>query len=197
MIKLGLAVGAVPYAELPDGGIAVGFHCKTVEAPSEVVLGRSNTADVLRPSPFQLKRNPDKSYKMRQDCVGEPVNTLVAVDGIQSGPREIGVYNPGEAIPLAINTDQTGSRTEEAVLFEVETLDDAKSVFSDGEYVTVEVKDGKAFIEGKEIPLQILKAWAAGDDSAPCDHSIDFYFNGKAINMVVPAANLVLFLIKL
>lgn len=197
MVKLGLAVGGVPVVLRKDGRVTVvGFNCKTIAAPPEVVLGTSDKVDVLRPSPFQLKRNPDKSLKMRQDCVGDTVNSLVAVDGAQNGPLAIGVYDPAKTIPLVINTDQTGSRAEEALLYEVSSLENAKSVFPDGAYVTVEIAGGKALIEGKEIPFNLLKAWANGNDSAPCDHSLDLQFNGKSINMTVPAAVLVLFLAK-
>jgi hypothetical protein len=196
MKKLGLAVGGVPVVLRDSRVVAVGLHCKTDKAPSNVTLGRSDSGDVLRPSPFQLKRLPDKSLKPRTDCVGELVNTLVAVDGVQNGPQQIGTYDPAVAIPLAINIDQTGPRTEEAVLYEVSTLEQAKSVFGDGAYVTIEIGTEKAFVEGAEIPAELLKAWAAGDDSAPMNHALDFRFNGKAINMVVPAAVLVLFLMK-
>jgi hypothetical protein len=197
-IGLGLAVGGVPVVLGRDGQIvAVGFHCKTVNVDqTQVPLGRTDRADVLRPSPFQLKRNPDKSLKLRQDCIGDTVSSLVADDGLQNGPRTIGSYDPAKAIPLVINTDQTGSRTEEAVLYEVPSLDNAKSVFSDGAYVTVAIEEGKASIERKEIPIETIKAWANADDSAPCDHSLDFQFNGKSINMVVAGANLLLFLLK-
>lgn len=193
---MGLAVGGVPVVVIDGKVVAAGFHCKTVNAPANVTLGCSDKVDVLRPSPFQLKRNADKSLKSRQDCIGETVNSLVADDGIQNGPRKISVYDPATAIPLVINSDQAGSRTEEAVLYEVSSLDNAKSVFEDGAYVTINIEDGKVSIEGKEIPMETLKAWAAADDSQPCNHALDFKFNGKSINMVVPAANLVLFLLK-
>ena len=197
MKKLGLAVGGVPIIVIGSEVFAVGFHCKTIDGPAEVVLGRSDKADVLRPSPFQLKRNPDKSYKLRQDCAGDAVNSLVAVDGIQNGPQAIGIYDPAKTIPLTINSDQTGSRVEEALLYEVPSLANAKSVFPDGAYVTVKIAGGEAFIEGKEIPSKLLKAWANANDAEPCDHTLDFRFiNGKAINMTVPAAALVLFLLK-
>lgn len=197
-MNLGLAVGGVPVVMQGAKVMAVGLHCKTVNAPADVTLGRSDNPDVLRPSPFQLRRNPDKSLKARADCIGDVVNTLVADDGVQSGPRKIGEYNPASAIPLVINIDQTGARTEEAVPYEVPSLKNAKSVFGDGAYITVDFKDGKATIEGKKIPEDLLKAWAASDDAAPPDHSLDFSIgNGKAVNFTTPAANLVLYLLKL
>lgn len=70
---MGLAVGAVPYVVV-EGGIAVGFHCKTVAAPKSVQLGRSDDAPVKRPSPLQLKRG-----ETRGSYTGRDVNSLVAV----------------------------------------------------------------------------------------------------------------------
>ena len=201
MIKteLGLAVGAVPGVSDEHGKgkiVEIGFHCKTIDDPANL-LGGSDKRGVLRPSPLQLQRNADGSLKSYAERRGTPVNTLVAVDGVQEGPIRIGFYNPLLCIPLCINADPTtGNRMEEVFLFKVDSLKHARSVFPDGGYVTVKFKKGKAWVEKVEIPLDLLLAWRQGDDSAPCNHLLNLEISDeRAVNFTVPVATLVLFLL--
>ena len=185
----------VPVATTHDG-LIMALHCKTDNSPEEVTLGTVGNCEaigkIFRPLPFQLKRGEtEESYQEKK------VNSLVSLNGEQNGPVHVVNYNPESVISVVHNKDSVGSRVEQALLFSVPKpeIKNAKSVFSDGACILVEIKNRKAFVGKWEIPIELTNKWKESDNSKVASAKLNFEIDENIfLNCTVPAAALIEFI---